>query len=150
MKKVFTYLLVAITMIIAGCSESFDDSKIWDKLNDHESRIAKLEELCKQMNTNISSLQTIVKALQNNDYVTGVTPITKDGETVGYTITFTKSQPITIYHGKDGKDGQNGADGKDGVDGKDGQNGADGKDGVDGKDGSTPIIGVKQDTDNIY
>lgn len=135
MKKLFTYLLVAITMIIAGCSESFDDSKIWDKLNDHESRIAKLEELCKQMNTNISSLQTIVKALQNNDYVTGVTPITKDGETIGYTITFTKSQPITIYHGEDGKDGQNGTDGKDGVD---------------GKDGSTPIIGVKQDTDNIY
>lgn len=135
MKKLFTYLLVAITMIIAGCSESFDDSKIWDKLDDHEKRIATLEELCKQMNTNISSLQTIVKALQNNDYVTGVTPITKDGETVGYTITFTKSQPITIYHGKDGKDGQNGADGKDGVD---------------GKDGSTPIIGVKQDTDNIY
>ena len=135
MKKLFTYLLVAITMIIAGCSESFDDSKIWDKLDDHESRIDKLEELCKQMNTNISSLQTIVKALQNNDYVTGVTPITKDGETVGYTITFTKSQPITIYHGEDGKDGQNGTDGKDGVD---------------GKDGSTPIIGVKQDTDNIY
>ena len=135
MKKLFTYLLVAITMIIAGCSESFDDSKIWDKLDDHESRIAKLEELCKQMNTNISSLQTIVEALQNNDYVTGVTPITKEGETVGYTITFTKSQPITIYHGEDGKDGQNGTDGKDGVD---------------GKDGSTPIIGVKQDTDNIY
>ena len=135
MKKLFTYLLVAITMIIAGCSESFDDSKIWDKLDDHESRIAKLEELCKQMNTNISSLQTIVKALQNNDYVTGVTPITKDGETIGYTITFTKSQPITIYHGEDGKDGQNGTDGKDGVD---------------GKDGSTPIIGVKQYTDNIF
>lgn len=132
MKKLFTYLLVAITMIIAGCSESFDDSKIWDKLDDHESRIAKLEELCKQMNTNISSLQTIMKALQNNDYVTGVTPITKDGETVGYTITFTKSQPITIYHGEDGKNGENG------------------KDGVDGKDGSTPIIGVKQDDDNIY
>lgn len=135
MKKLFTYLLVAITMIIAGCSEPFDDSKIWDKLDDHEERIATLEELCKQMNTNISSLKTIVEALQNNDYVTGVTPITTDGETVGYTITFTKSQPITIYHGKDGKDGQNGTDGKDGVD---------------GKDGSIPIIGVKQDTDGIY
>lgn len=120
MKKLFTYLLVAITLIIAGCNESFDDSAIWDKLDDHESRIAKLEELCQQMNTNISSLQTIVNTLQNNDYVTSVTPVTKDGETIGYTITFTKSQPITIYHGEDGKDG------------------------------STPVIGVKQDSDNIY
>ena len=129
MKKLFTYLLVAITLIIAGCSESFDDSAIWDKLDDHESRIAKLEELCQQMNTNISSLQTIVNALQNNDYVTSVTPVTKDGETIGYTITFTKSQPITIYHGEDGEDG---ADGKDGT------------------DGYTPIIGVAQDSDGIY
>ncbi len=120
MEKLFTFLLVAIALTIAGCSESFDDSKIWDKLDDHESRIAKLEELCKRMNTNISSLQTIVTALQNNDYVTGVIPVTKNGEVIGYTITFTKSQPITIYHGEDGKDG------------------------------STPIIGVKQDTDNIY
>ena len=135
MKKLFTYLLVAITMIIAGCSEPFDDSAIWDELNNLENRIAKLEELCKQVNTNISSLQTIVNALQNNDYVTGVTPITKDGETIGYTISFTKSQPITIYHGEDGKDGQDGANGKDGAD---------------GKDGSTPVIGVKQDYDDIY
>ena len=129
MKKRLTYLLVAITMIIAGCSESFDDSKIWDKLDDHEKRIATLEELCKQMNTNISSLQTIVTALQNNDYVTGVTPVTKNGEVIGYTITFTKSQPITIYHGEDGKNGANGKD---------------------GKDGYTPQIGVKQDSDGIY
>ena len=126
MKKLFTYLLVAITLIIAGCSESFDDSAIWDKLDDHENRIAKLEELCQQMNTNISSLQTIVNALQNNDYVTGVTPIVEGGKEVGYTITFAKAQPITIYHGKDGADGK------------------------DGTDGYTPIIGVAQDSDGIY
>lgn len=81
------------------------------------------------MNSNIDALQTIVTALQTNDYVTSVTPVTKDGETVGYTITFTKSDPITIYHGTDGKDGANGKD---------------------GKDGYTPIIGVKQDADGIY
>ena len=132
MKQIFGYCLFAITLIIAGCSDPFDDSKIWDKLDDHESRIVKLEELCKQMNTNISSLQTIVTALQNNDYVTGVAPVTKNGETIGYTITFTKSQPITIYHGENGKDGQNGTNG------------------VDGKDGSTPVIGVKMDDDGVY
>ena len=138
MKKLLTLSAIALAVVVSSCSK-FDDSAIWDKLNeqeqtlnDHEKRIAALEELCKQMNSNISSLQTIITALQNNDYVTAVTPVTKDGKTIGYTITFTKSSPITIYHGENGKDGINGSNGKDGV------------------DGYTPIIGVKQDTDGIY
>ena len=138
MKQLFRFYVVAALLFMVGCSKEYDDSALVGRVDDLENRVAKLEELCKQMNTNISSLQTIVTALQNNDYVTGVTPITRDGKTVGYTITFAKSQPITIYHGEDGKDGQNGADGKDGVNG------------VDGQDGHTPIIGVKQDTDGIY
>lgn len=135
MKKLLFYFFSATILLVAGCSESFDDSQIWTKLDSLESRIAALEQLCRQMNTNISSLQTVVDALKNNDYVTSVTPITEDGKTIGYTITFSKSSPVTIYHGKDGA---NGADGKDGVDGKD------------GADGYTPVIGVKQDVDGIY
>ena len=81
------------------------------------------------MNTNISSLQTIVNALQENDYITNVSPVRKDGEVIGYTITFAHSDTITIYHGEDGKNGENGAD---------------------GKDGYTPQIGVMKDTDDIY
>lgn len=81
------------------------------------------------MNTNISSLQSLVNAIQQKDYVSGVAPITKNGIIIGYTISFTKSDPITIYHGQNGKDGA---------------------DGVDGKDGHTPIIGVKQYSDGIY
>ena len=122
-------MLSALMLSAVSCNDAFDDSLLWEKINNHENRIAALEELCKQMNTNITSLQKIVNALQNNDYVTNVAPITKDGETIGYTITFTKSEPITIYLGKDGIDGTNGKD---------------------GKDGHTPIIGVKQDTDNLY
>lgn len=87
------------------------------------------------MNTNISSLQTIVTALQNNDYITEITPVMQDGIEIGYTIRFNKSNPITIYHGKDG---QNGTDG------------SDGKPGADGQDGHTPVISVKQDTDGVY
>ena len=93
------------------------------------------------MNTNIISLQTIIIALQSNDYVVNIAPIMEGNKEIGYTITFAKSGSITIYHGKNGKDGANGADGKDG------QNGTDGKD---GKDGYTPKIGVKQDTDGRY
>ena len=55
-----------------------------------------METLCKQMNTNISSLQTIVTALQDKDYVTSVAPINEGDKVVGYTITFSKSGAVTI------------------------------------------------------
>lgn len=130
MKKLLCFLFAV--SVLSGCGEDYDDSALTGRVDDLENRVSKLEELCKQMNTTISSLQALVNALQDNDYITGVTPITKDGETIGYTISFAKSAPITIYHGEDGKDGQ------------------DGKPGEDGNDGSTPIIGVKQDTDGVY
>ena len=105
--------------------------KLWDAIDDLDVRVARLEELCKEMNTNITSLQTIVDVLQSNDFITGVVEIKKDGEVIGYTITFGKHDPITIYHGQDGKDG------------------ADGKDGQDGS-ANAPVIGVAQDTDGVY
>lgn len=152
MKKSIIYLLSAIMLFAASCN--YDDSALVGRVDNLEDRVLKLEELCKQMNTNISSLQTLVNALQENDFVTGVTPITKDDETIGYTITFTKSQPITIYHGEDGHSPIIGvkqdADGiyywtldgdwlldNDGVKIK--------AQGADGKDGSTPKLKIEDD-----
>ena len=138
MKKILFFALALLAVV--ACSK-FDDSAIWKELDKHEDRIVKLEALCNQMNTNITSLQTIIIALQSNDYVVNIAPIMEGNKEIGYTITFAKSGSITIYHGKDGKDGANGAEGKDG------QNGTDG---IDGKDGYTPKIGVKQHTDGRY
>ena len=121
MKKLLTF--AALFAVVALTSCKYDDDDLWNNVHGLENRVAKLEELCKQMNTNISSLQTIVTALQNNVYVTGTTPLMKDGKEIGYTITFSKGNPITIYHGKDGQDGE---------------------------DGTTPTIGVKKDTDGVY
>ena len=101
----------------------FAEVAMWNKNEDMGSRLAALEELCSRLNTNIVSLQQIVEALQGNDYVTGVVPVVENGETVGYTISFSKSGPVTIYHGKKGENGQN---------------------------GTTPVIGVEQDTDGLY
>lgn len=107
---------------LVSCTE-YDEVAMWNKNEDMGSRLAALEELCSQLNTNIVSLQQIVEALQGNDYVTGVVPVVENGETVGYTISFSKSGPVTIYHGKKGENGQN---------------------------GTTPVIGVEQDTDGLY
>ena len=127
MKKLSLLLLTLTVCFFTACHKD-----IWAELENLDQRVTKLEELCKEMNTNITSLQTIVDVLQSNDFITSIVEIKKDGKVVGYTITFGKHDPITIYHGQDGKDGQNG------------QNGAD------GKDGSTPVIGVAQDTDGVY
>ncbi len=75
---------------------------IWDRLNDHEERIAKLEVICNQLNTNISSLQAIVNAIKERDSVKDVVPVMDNGTVIGYTISFTASNPITIYNGTDG------------------------------------------------
>ena len=133
MEKVFNLAIRAICMFalvggFGGC-EPYDDSAIWDKLNDHEERIADLEILCKQFNDNIESLQSIVKVIGDNDYITNIVSIMEGGKEVGYTITFSKSGTITIYHGKDGKDGN---------------------DGEKGNDGQTPIMGIKKDADGVY
>ena len=98
MKKLF--LAVMLLICFTGCE--YDDTSIREELKQHDQRLSELESLCKRMNTSISTLQTLVTALQNNDYVTGVTPVLLDNVEIGYTITFTKSSPITIYHGKDG------------------------------------------------
>lgn len=76
MKRFILYLLAASSII--ACAK-FDDSEIWNKLDDHEERIKTLETLCTQMNTNIGALQTIVAALQKNDYVTNVVAIMESG-----------------------------------------------------------------------
>lgn len=150
---------IYLFLALIGISACYDDTKVWEELQKHNERISQLEAFCDELNTNVNSLQTIVKALEERDYVTGVSPIVEDGVETGYTISFAKNEAITIFHGKNGKDGIDGENGKDGVngsDGTDGENGKDGtdgengKDGVDGKDGHTPMIGVKKDSDGIY
>lgn len=118
MKKTLLFLLSMLAMV--SC---YDDARLWEELQKHEERIAALETLCSQMNTNISSMQSVVNALQTNDFITAVTPVTEGDVVVGYTITFGKSAPITIYFGKDGEDGS---------------------------DGATPVIGVRQDEVGVY
>lgn len=77
------FILLLIFFAAVSCT-SFDDSEIWDKFREHEERIEALEALCNKMNSNISALQTILEALQKNDYITDVAKIMENGVEVGY------------------------------------------------------------------
>ena len=117
---------IATMMTFTGC---YDDSDLQTRMDQAEAGIAELQQLVKDINTNISGLVTVVDALKNSDQITSVTPLS-DGS--GYTITFSKSGTITIYNGKNGVDGTNGTNGENGA------------------DGHTPVISVKLDQDGQY
>lgn len=105
MKKATFFFLIIATLITSfySCKTNTDD--LWDSIHQLDGRVTSLEELCKQMNGNISSLQKLVQALQDNNSITKVTPIKEGEKVIGYTISFTKGEPITIYHGDKGDDG---------------------------------------------
>ena len=121
MKRILS--LISVPAIILGVVSCSKVDELDDRLSNLEDRMEVIEDLCSKLNENISSLQIIVEVLQENDFITSVSPVVENGETIGYLITFTKNGTITIYNGKDG---------------------------VDGKDGYIPQIGVKQDIDGIY
>lgn len=105
---------------LSSCGDDYDDSELRGDIENLDSRITALEEWQKSVNTDIRSLQSLVEALEDKDYVTAVTPL-EDG--TGYVISFLKSGNVTIKHGEQGKKGE---------------------------DGTTPAISVKQDSDGKH
>lgn len=108
---------------LSSCGDDYDDSELRGDIENLEGRITALEEWQKSVNTDIRSLQSLVAALEDKDYVTAVTPL-EDG--TGYVISFLKSGNVTIKHGERGEQGEK------------------------GEDGTTPVISMKLDTDGKY
>ena len=174
-----TLAAVALMLLPAACADDYDDSALWDKVNDHEERLAALEKWQEQTNQSIAAMQEL---LNTTDMITGVSAVSEGGQTVGYTITFLHSDPITIYNGAKGADGEDGADGQtpqiglaqaedgnwywtlngelltdaqgnpiraNGLDGADGADGEDGEDGATGPEGPQGNDGTSAPTPQI-
>lgn len=142
------YLSAAVlALAFTACGDDYDDTALWNQVNDNTNRIEALETWQEQVNNNIAALQQL---LNTTDYITSVTPVTEDGKETGYTISFRNSDPITIYHGEKGDKGDKGDQGEQGEQGIPGEPGKDGADGSDGSDGSTPQIGAEAEGGTYY
>ena len=90
MKRFFKAMSMALVAALAiSC---YDDSKVWEKLDSLEAKLAELT-------TQVNSVSSIVSALEKNVYVSAVNEVTG-----GYEIEFTDGKKVTV---KDGKDGAN-------------------------------------------
>ena len=99
--KRFAYIILTAIAILVSCS-TYDHEAILEQLRDHEERITIIEEQCRKLNSSLEALQTIMEALQKNDYVTSVTCIEESGREVGYKMNFAKSGEVTVYTIPDG------------------------------------------------
>ncbi|WP_085537512.1 PL29 family lyase N-terminal domain-containing protein [Massilibacteroides vaginae] len=118
-------IILSLTFLLSGCMKD-DIDELRRQQAESDERLTALEDWQKSTNSQIASLQGLVNALENNDYVTGVSPVKEDGVEIAYTISFSKSSPITIYHGKKGEKGDA------------------------GKDAQAPSIGIAKHTDSKY
>lgn len=83
---------MSMALVAALAISCYDDSKVWEKLDSLEAKLAELT-------TQVNSVSSIVSALEKNVYVSAVNEVTG-----GYEIEFTDGKKVTV---KDGKDGAN-------------------------------------------
>lgn len=123
MKRVFTIICAVVAAVcFSGCGK-YDDSALWNSVNDLDGRLAALEKSVAGMNSDIHSINALISTLEGNGMITDVKETAE-----GYELTVSgRTAPIVIKHGSKGEDGVKGEDGKD-----------------------APVIGVKQDTDGKY
>lgn len=125
--KRFNYILgmvLSAMLLFTGCMKE-DIDELRKQQEENASRIAALEAWQATVNGNITSLQQLVSALENADYVTSVTQFTTPAPG-GYRITFSKTGEATIWNGAKGDTGEQGQQGNTGA------------------AGHSPAIGVKE------
>ena len=161
------FVAILLSVGFTACGDEYDDTEIWQKVNELVERVQKLEAICNEQNSNIAAIQKLLSEQGTGTFITSVTELPNGA---GYTIKFSDNTEINIYNGtstadapqisvvKQGDDyywtvnGEilkdadgnpvqaNGPKGEKGDKGDDGEDGKDGTNGADGKDGVTPIL----------
>ena len=103
-RRCFGAVLLGIALCFSSCDD-YDDSAIWEAISGLEGRVEALEQWQDETNNNIAALHEL---LNTHDMITSVTPVLMGSDTIGYTLSFLNSEPITIYHGKQGEKGEAG------------------------------------------
>lgn len=159
-RKFYSLLMIGAMLLPTACS--YDDTDVWNAVNDLDNRVDNLEQIVAQLNNDVSTLH---KLMQGKLFITSVENMGNGVHKVNFISDTGESSYLEI---RDGKDGANGAQGPQGDKGDKGDTGATGPQGPqgdkgdkgdkgdtgapgkDGKDGVTPVVSLKQDSDGNW
>lgn len=96
MKTKTGLFFVTIALSVLCCSK-YDDTALKNDIKTLQEKVQTLERRCDEMNSNISSLRSLIEAVQAQKKITDVS-----STSTGYVITFSDNTSITLNHGKDG------------------------------------------------
>lgn len=127
MKKIFVFLFAAM-FALSGCQNGIDE--LAGRVDELEGRVTVLEQLCGDLNTNITAIQAFVAATENNLFIEKVTETSN-----GITITFTNGKTYTLNNGEKGNKGDKGEQGEQGEQ---------------GLQGATPLVSIAFSAEDGY
>lgn len=97
-RRIFLWIIAVLTVFCAaGCNNGYTE-----RLEELKARADSLEAECLRLNSSLSSVSRIIKAIQEADLITGIEDIKEGNNVIGYRINFVSGSPITIYNGIDG------------------------------------------------
>ena len=91
MKKFALWSLALLLTFAAACSD-YDDTELWNSVNDIKKRVEALETAVAKLNSDVSAMQTLIEKLNEKVYVSKV-ETNADGS---YTIYFTDPENTKI------------------------------------------------------
>lgn len=98
MKRIFLWIIAGLTVFCtAGCNNDYSG-----RIEELKAKADSLAAQCSRLNSSLSSVSRIIRAIDENDLITGVDEIVEGGEVVGYRINFESGSPITVRNGSNG------------------------------------------------
>ena len=98
MKRILLWIIAGLTVFCtAGCNNDYSK-----RIEELKAKADSLKEMCDRLNSSLSSVSGIIRAIDENDLITGVDEVKEAGKVVGYRINFESGSPITIFNGVDG------------------------------------------------
>ena len=88
------FVTIAFSLL---CCSKYDDTALKNDIKSLQEKVQTLERRCDEMNSNITTLRSLIEAVQAQKKITGVS-----STSTGYVITFSDNTSITLNHGKDG------------------------------------------------